>query len=249
MEKPFFTIVTITYNAEKTVGITLESVGNQSYKNYEYIAIDGASKDRTTQILKSSPYLTKYISEPDNGLYDAMNKGLKLATGEYIIFLNAGDALHSKDTLEKIVDSIGENRPDIIYGETALVDTDRNFIGMRRLHAPDKLTWKSFRMGMLVCHQAFIVRRELAPEYDTQYRFSADYDWCIRCMKKSSQIHNTHHTLIDYLNEGITTQNHKASLKERYDIMVRYYGRISVTLLHLWFAVRYYMSKWVRNQA
>lgn len=101
---------------------------------------------------------------------------------------------------------------------------------------------------MLVCHQAFIVRRELAPLYDLSYRFSADFDWCIRCMKKARTIANTHLTLINYLNEGVTTRNHKASIKERYRIMVKYYGFISVSLLHLWFAARYYTTRLLGKQ-
>lgn len=79
-----------------------------------------------------------------------MNKGIKAATGEYLVFLNAGDSLYAPDTLNKLHDFIGENRPDILYGETAIVDSDRRFIAMRRLKTPEKLSWKSFRMGMLV---------------------------------------------------------------------------------------------------
>ena len=207
-----------------------------------------ASKDGTVALARQYDCVTRIISEPDRGLYDAMNKGIKAATGEYLVFLNAGDSLYAPDTLNKLHDFIGENRPDILYGETAIVDSDRRFIAMRRLKTPEKLSWKSFRMGMLVCHQAFIVRRELAPLYDLSYRFSADFDWCIRCMKKARTIANTHLTLINYLNEGVTTRNHKASLKERYRIMVKYYGFISVSLLHLWFAARYYTTRLLGKQ-
>ena len=91
---------------------------------------------------------------------------------------------------------------------------------------------------MLVCHQAFFARRDLVEPFDLRYRFSADFDWCIRIMKKSQTVHNTHLTLIDYLNEGMTTRNHKASLKERFRIMCKYYGYIPTVLRHLGFAVR-----------
>ena len=243
METPLFSIITITFNAESTLRPTLESVAAQTYKGYEYLIIDGASRDATVELARQYPCVSHIVSEPDRGLYDAMNKGIAAANGEYLIFLNAGDSLYAPDTLQKIADFIGENRPDIIYGETVIVDSERSFISMRRLKAPEKLTWKSFRMGMLVCHQAFIARRRLAPPYDLTYRFSGDFDWCIRCMKKADSIVNTHLTLINYLNEGVTTRNHKASLKERYHIMVKYYGRIPVMLLHLWFAVRYYTTR------
>ena len=178
-----------------------------------------------------------------------MNKGLNAATGEYVIFLNAGDTFYNNKTLENIYHSIGYSRPDIIYGETALVDLNRNFIGMRRLKAPEQLSWKSFRMGMLVCHQAFIAKRSIAPNYDLVYRFSSDFDWCIKCMKSAQTLFNTHQTLINYLNEGATTKNRKASLQERYDIMVKYYGKTTVKILHIWFAIRFLFAKIFKKNA
>lgn len=243
MGNPLFTIITITFNASATFPATLKSVEQQSFTDYEYRVVDGASTDDTVAIARASAVVTSVVSEPDKGLYDAMNKGLRQATGRYLIFLNAGDALHAPDTLQKIADSIGENDPDIVYGETALVDSQRTFIAMRRLQAPGILSVKSFRMGMLVCHQAFVVRRELAPEYDLRYRFSSDFDWCIRCMQVARKIVNTHEILIDYLNEGVTTANRKASLRERYEIMCRYYGTLPTFLRHLWFALRFAFAR------
>ena len=137
---------------------------------------------------------------------------------------------------------IGE-LPDVLYGETALVDKERHFLRMRRLSAPEVLTWKSFRQGMLVCHQAFFAKRSLAVPYNMQYRFSADFDWCIRIMKKARTLHNTHLTLIDYLEEGMTTQNQKASLRERFRIMAKHYGLISTVAHHAWFVFRLLLKK------
>ena len=184
------------------------------------------------------------VSEPDRGLYDAMNKGIRLATGDYLCFLNAGDSFHEDDTLQQMVHTIRTAElPDVIYGETALVDREGHFVRMRRLSAPETLTWKSFRQGMLVCHQAFFAKRSLAGPYDLQYRFSADFDWCIRVMKKARTLHNTRLTLIDYLDEGMTTRNRKASLRERFRIMARHYGLISTVLHHAWFVVRLMLKK------
>lgn len=237
---PTFTIITVTYNAEKVLEDTIQSVIAQTYHHIEYIIIDGASKDNTLGIVeKYKPYIHKLISEPDKGIYDAMNKGIGIATGDYLCFLNAGDSLREADTLDKMVQSIAGNElPDILYGQTAIVDLQRHFLHMRRLSAPEVLTWKSFKKGMLVCHQAFFAKRVLAEPYDLQYRFSADFDWCIRIMKKASFLHNTHLILIDYLEEGMTTQNRKASLKERFRIMVKHYGWISTILYHVWFVIR-----------
>lgn len=238
---PLFSIITVTYHAESVLEETILSVVSQTYHNIEYIIVDGASKDRTLSIVnKYRDKIQAVVSEPDKGLYDAMNKGLKMAKGEYVCFLNAGDTFHEDDTLQLIVHQLNKSNvlPDVIYGETALVDAQRHFVRMRRLQTPDTLNWKSFRQGMLVCHQAFIAKRALAETYDLNYRFSADFDWCIRVMKKASLLHNTRLTLIDYLDEGMTTKNRKASLKERFWIMAKHYGYISTVLHHIWFVLR-----------
>jgi len=237
---PKFSIITVTYNAEKVLEDTIQSVIAQTYHNIEYIIVDGASKDTTPDIIeKYRPYIHALVSEPDKGIYDAMNKGLALATGDYLCFLNAGDSLREDDTLLRMVQSIhSKELPDVVYGETALVDEKRHFLRMRRLSAPEKLTWKSFKKGMLVCHQAFFAKRSLAEPYDLRYRFSSDFDWCIRIMKKSQTLHNTHLTIIDYLEEGMTTTNRKASLKERFRIMAKHYGWFSTVCHHLWFVLR-----------
>lgn len=244
MKQPKFSIITITYNAEKTLEPTIRSIIEQDYPNIEYLIIDGASKDGTGKIIERyRDHIDTVVSEPDKGLYDAMNKGLARATGDYVWFINAGDALHSPFTVRRIVEGLKGELPDVIYGETALVDMTRTFVGMRRLKAPKKLSYKSFKHGMLVCHQSFIAKRSLTEPYDLQYRFSSDFDWCIRCMQKSKTLHNTELILTDYLSEGMTTANRKASLKERYNIMCKYYGTPTVLVMHGWFAVRALISK------
>jgi Glycosyltransferases involved in cell wall biogenesis len=248
---PTFSIITVTYNAEQWLERTVLSVLCQSYFGVEYIIIDGGSKDGTIDIIKQyETGVASWISEPDSGLYDAMNKGLRKATGDYILFLNAGDTFHTNDTLQQIVGKISKRKalPDIIYGETEIVSAEGLSLGQRRLKTPSRLTWKSFRMGMLVCHQSFFANRNIAVEYDLQYRFSADFDWCIKCLKQAKSIHNSRLIISNFLDEGMTTQNHKASLKERYNIMNRYYGRISTALLHIWFAIRFYFAKWFRKR-
>lgn len=242
---PKFSIITVTYNAGAVLEDTIQSVITQTYRNVEYIIVDGGSKDHTLDIInRYREHIHTLVSEPDKGLYDAMNKGIRLATGDYLCFLNAGDELHEDDTLQLMVHSItGTDLPDVLYGETAIVDEEGHFLRMRRLSAPEDLNWKSFKDGMLVCHQAFFPRRELAEPYDLRYRFSADFDWCIRIMKKSHTLHNTHLTLIDYLNEGMTTRNHRASLHERFRIMCRHYGYLSTLARHAWFALRLLLKK------
>ena len=243
---PKFSVITVCYNAQATLEDTIQSVIAQTYHHVEYIIVDGASKDCTLSIInRYRDRIATVVSEPDKGLYDAMNKGLRLATGDYVCFLNAGDSFHEDDTLQQMVHTLREltELPDVLYGETELVDAEGHFVRMRRLQAPEHLTWRSFRHGMLVCHQAFFAKRTLAEPYDLSYRFSADFDWCIRIMKKSKVLHNTHLTLIDYLEEGMTTRNHKASLHERFRIMAKHYGWLSTVAHHAWFVVRAVIKK------
>lgn len=243
-------IITITYNAEATIKRTLDSVARQACQDIEHIFIDGASKDNTVALLtdyrnvNGGKYNIEIISEPDRGLYDAMNKGLKKAKGQWVCFLNSGDKLHDENTLKTIVSLTSENS-GIIYGNTDIVDSDGKFLYKRRLAPPEHLSWKSFKNGMLVCHQSFYAKKEICPDYDLNYRFSADVDWCIKTMKEAQKrnlnIVNSHSVLTDYLEEGMTTKNHKASLMERFCVMKKHYGLVTTVIMHLWFAVRNFL--------
>ena len=237
---PKFSVITVTYNAAGVLEDTIQSVISQTYHHVEYIIVDGASTDGTMAIVdRYRSRIHTVVSEPDKGLYDAMNKGMALATGDYLCFLNAGDCFHEDDTLQQMVHTLhGTELPDVMYGNTAIVDAEGHFLRMRRLSPPDQLNWKSFRQGMLVCHQAFLAKRSLAGPYNLTYRYSSDFDWCIRVMKKAQSFHYTRLTVIDYLEEGLTTRHHRASLKERFRIMSRHYGLVSTLCYHAWFVLR-----------
>ena len=240
MSQPLISIITITYNAAAVLEPTMRSVACQTFTDYEHIIVDGASTDSTLDVARSlaTPRL-RIVSEPDKGLYDAMNKGLRLARGKYILFLNAGDAFHSPDTLSLYAEAASAD-PDIIYADTLIVDSGRRVIGPRHLSAPERLTRRSFSKGMLICHQAFMVRRLLAPEYDTAYRFSADYDWTVKCIGKTEpdRCMNLHTVAIDYLADGTTDRNKMRSLHERFRIMCRHYGPFATLANHAAFAFR-----------
>ena len=239
--RPKFSIITVTYNAASVIMPTLESVIAQGYTDYEYILVDGGSKDDTVAIAKASGIqFAHVISERDKGIYDAMNKGISLATGDYLCFLNAGDAFYAPDTLQTIAGAIADENelPDVLYGETAEVDDSRKFVRMRRLQAPEKLDWRSFRNGMLVCHQAFYARRGIAPMYDLKYHLSADVDWCIKVMKRAKKMVNVNATVVNYLQNGISLQCHRQSLIERFKIMSKHYGLLPTIGKHIWFVIR-----------
>lgn len=237
---PLISIITITYNAAKELQPTMQSVAQQTWKDFEHIIIDGASTDNTLEVAKQchTPNL-RIISEPDKGLYDAMNKGLNNSKGKYVLFLNAGDTFHNADVLLKYAYAC-KNNADIIFADTIIVDASRRLIGPRHLTAPEKLSFQSFSEGMLICHQAFMVKKSLTPPYDTTYRFSADYDWTVKCIQKTQpdRCVNLNMIAIDYLADGTTDKNKWKSLIERFKIMCKHYGVIKTVGRHLAFIPR-----------
>jgi len=261
-------IVTITYNAARTLQRTLDSVLSQTYPHIEHLIIDGASKDDTLRIAQQYQAASRHEviiqSEPDNGLYDAMNKGLQKATGHYIVFLNAGDSLYAPDTIQTVVNAITPHSSDIIlqtsslpavvYGDTAITDGEGHFLHLRRHRPPKVLTWRSFKKGMLVCHQAFYARLDIARQfpYNLKYRHSADVDWCIRIMKEADRLGlplvNANVIVANFEEGGDTTQHHQASLWERFDVMAAHYGYVQTVLLHAWFVLRSVLMKINKNK-
>lgn len=237
--QPRISIITICYNAASTITRTLRSVSAQTYPNIQYLIIDGASKDNTLELVHELAPEAEIYSERDKGIYDAMNKGLDRATGDYVWYVNAGDALVSPTTVEDLVRAtcMGDSLPDVLYGDTRLIDAEGHDLGLRRLRPPHQLDWRSFRSGMLVCHQAFVAKRTISPHYDLSYRFSADVDWCIRVLKEAKTTAFYPEPIALYLNEGTTTANHRASLIERFHVMRHHYGLVTTVLQHLRFLV------------
>lgn len=254
-----FSIVTITFNAADCLGRTLDSVMEQSFDGIEHLIIDGASTDGTVAMAQAYKERSDAVgnghtvvveSEPDSGLYYAMNKGLARATGDYVCFLNAGDYLPTAGTIEKLAQTAAEAKagsgelPAVIYGDTDIVDGAGRYLGPRRLRPPRKLSWRSFRHGMLVCHQAFYARTDIARRtpYNTKYRYSADVDWCIRVMKEAARLGlplaNAGATIACYTQEGQTTIHHRESLRERFAVMAEHYGLASTVIMHAWFVAR-----------
>lgn len=250
-----FSVITCTYNCQGTLSQTLDSVRHQTYPHVQHLIIDGASEDGTLNIARQyqqqstndkNHHQVIIHSEPDDGLYHAMNKALALATGQYLVFLNAGDTFPTTETLQMVAANINEAKtlPAVLYGDTDIVDQDGHFLRHRRLSPPKQLTWRSFRKGMLVCHQSFYALTEIARsiDYDTQYRYSADVDWCIRVMKEAERrnlpLKNMNCVLTHYLDGGMSIKYHRTSLKERFQVMRKHYGVIDTTLMHAWFIIR-----------
>lgn len=230
-------IITIVYNNVRDIEYTLLSVLKQTYTNIEYIVIDGASNDGTLDVIhKYKNNIASLVSEKDKGIYDAMNKGLALATGDYVLFLNSGDELYDNSTIQTIVDK--GNNADIIYGDTKLVDENRRIIGDRRHKTPAHFNWKSFQYGMNICHQAIYIKREITSPYDTHYQLSADIDWVIRAAKKAQTSQNVNCYVARYLVGGMSQKRHRQSLNERYQIFKKHYGTVQNWINHAIIALR-----------
>jgi glycosyltransferase involved in cell wall biosynthesis len=235
-------VITIVYNGEAFIERTIKSVIGQTYSNIEYLIIDGNSKDNTLEIAKKyQNSIAKLVSEPDKGLYDAMNKGLKLATGDFVIFMNAGDEFFDKDVLTNCINR-DNGASDIYYGETMYVSETFQEIGIRSKvtpHSlPSNLTWKDMKHGMVVCHQSIIIRKNICSEFDIKHPFCADIDWIIKALKKTNRVLNSNTIISKYLKGGLSDKKHRASLIDRFKVLSIHFGVIQSIISHTYIIIR-----------
>ncbi len=225
--EPQISIITVVYNGGALLEKTILSVLSQTYTNIEYIIVDGKSTDGTLSIIeKYKSKIAKVISEKDNGLYHAMDKGLKLATGKYVWFMNCGDQINDEKTVERIFEKNVD--ADIYYSDTALIDEQGKYLSLlsevSHNTAPDPLTPQAMSRGMAVCHQSFIVKRSIAPAFDLHYKISADIDWVIKCLKQSSANCKLSFCLSKFLVGGISSQNKWRAVRERFVLYTKHFG-------------------------
>jgi len=236
---PKVSIITIVFNNRDNFTKTINSVRKQSYPNIEYIIVDGGSKDGTIDIIKQNEdIISGWISEPDKGIYDAMNKGIKMATGDYLWFLNGGDMIYSENTLYEVFSS--RENADVYYGDTELVDEEGKSFGRRKLKTPpENLTWRNMIDGMVITHQSLIIKKGVVTEYDLNYRHCADIDWTIKVLKKSKIIVNTKKIISSFLLGGYSRKNTISSLVERIKILSRHFNIFYVLLNHVKLAFKF----------
>jgi glycosyltransferase involved in cell wall biosynthesis len=246
MFNPKLSVITIVYNNVRDIERTMLSVLGQTYTNIEYIIIDGLSNDGTLQIIDQyKSRVSKVVSEKDKGIYDAMNKGLAMATGDYVIFMNSGDEFYAPATVTNVFAAADD--ADIYYGETEMIDDNGRSLGQRRHQAPTTFTWRGFKYGMSISHQAIYIKRALTEPYDARYQLSADIDWIIRAAKKAHKIVNVNQYVAKYLVGGMSKKKHRQSLEERFNIMKRYYGLVPTVLNH--FVIAFNLSwYWLKNK-
>lgn len=232
---PCVSVITVCRNALQGLNKTADSVLSQSAENFEWIIVDGASEDGTRNFLEAleKPWIN-WISEADTGIYDAMNKGLAMARGNWVWFMNAGDRFYDKHTLgllNNVDDSV-----EICFGESLVFDSVGKELGPRSSVTPHTLPSNleklQFRHGMVVSHQAFAVRRSLAPRYtDKRYKYSADLDWLLTILSKPRKSLNLG-TLARIDREGATLQNWRQSQWERFLILAGHFGRLATIKNH-----------------
>jgi glycosyltransferase involved in cell wall biosynthesis len=233
-------IITITYNAERFLERTMQSILNQQQAtlgdDYEYLVVDGASTDGTLALVQRyESHISRWVSEPDKGLYDAMNKGLHMATGAYVWFINAGDELYDFHTLHRLLEAVRTQPADVYYSDALFVHEDGSPVGLRSQvmpHTlPDTLRWQDMALGMKVSHQAFVARRAIAPDYPVA-NLSADLDWEIRCLKAAKQVQRLPFILCRYLVGGLSTQQHRRSLTDRFNVLTWHFGLLPTLWNH-----------------
>jgi glycosyltransferase involved in cell wall biosynthesis len=180
-------IITATYNSSAHIADCVKSVNDQTYNNIDHIIIDGASKDNTLEIIKSIPNrVVKIVSEPDKGIYDAMNKGIKVATGDVIGILNSDDFFTSNDVIETVVEAFKNNDIDALYGDVHFVHPN-NLSKSVRYYSSAVFKPSLFRFGFMPAHPSFYMKRDCYEKhglYALDYKIASDYDLLIRYLYK-----------------------------------------------------------------
>lgn len=241
MVRPKLSIVTVCFNEEKDIGRTCESIIFQTYKDYEWIVVDGNSKDETLQIVKKyRDNITNLISENDTGVYDAMNKGIRVARGEYLLFLNGGDYFFADDVLEKVFGQ-GEFNVDILYGDCCIFNKD----GSKRVFNFPKKISKNYFINNNINHQSTFIKKELFDKYgsyDESYRILADYEKWLCFMSNNVSFKKMPFAVAYYKGfNGLSSseETKKESLKEKERILKKYYKWHIVFLYEIFNKVKF----------
>jgi glycosyltransferase involved in cell wall biosynthesis len=240
---PVFSVITINYNNLQGLKRTFESVQNQtSRQEIQWIVVDGNSNDGSAEFLReNSQNIDVLIIEPDKGLYDAMNKGLHLAEAPYVWFMNSGDVIYSADVTEKLT-TLASSGPDVLFGDTMFIDEKGNNLGLisklKPQRFPDKLDRWSFRFGMNLCHQSFIAKKAICPDYDLQYRQAADVDWIIRILESNPVNIRFDGVIAGFEIGGSSAQHEKKAWKERFSVLSKHYGFLPNCINHCWIVLR-----------
>jgi GT2 family glycosyltransferase len=235
--QPTVSIITVTHNAEKHLEKAILGIIYQTFASIEYIIIDNDSYDNTINIIKKyQDKINQFISEPDHGIYDAFNKGIRLATGGIIFFLNSDDCFNDEKVIADVLVCFGNN-PDllIIYGNTLVIDDKTGF----RYTRGKPFTLEDLKTGDMPPHQGFFVRKELVEKvglFDTQYKIAGDFDFIIRCFKAAEEkSYYFNRTIAVFREGGVSTNPEKQQMmnREQRQIIKKHFGCDQVPNLQL----------------
>lgn len=219
-------VITVCYNSEKTIENTIKSVINQDYKDLEYIIIDGASTDGTLNIIRKyqKQFPIILVSEKDDGIYDAMNKGIEIASGDYLNFMNSGDRFFEETTITKAVPFLNQN--DIIYGNPEVIYSDFKLI---KKEPEPKYLW----MGP-VNHQSSFIKIETMKKYkyNTNNKLVADFKFFLNVYYHGGKITKINKTIASYSNDGITQTNDKKVINDCYKTLSQFQNNIFIRIYY-----------------
>jgi len=225
------TIVTVTYNAQEYLEQTIKGVIEQDYKNIEYIIIDGASTDDTVEIIKRyEKYISYWVSEPDNGVYDAMNKGIDIATGELVNFMNAGDSFVNNHIVSEVLQSLLEET-DILVGGINVIDQESNQLEYKKFEGPDNL------LKYNPCyHQASFAKLSLLKKskFDLKYTILSDYNFMLHCYMEKCNFQHFSGPIANYLTGGLSETNVKQAFLEGLIVLYSHLQNPDIVLNSYW---------------
>lgn len=227
-KKPLITIITVVFNNPKLLKKTIFSVNSQTFKNKEYIIIDGNSGYKNIRILKKyDHFIDQWVTEPDKGIYDAMNKGIKRSRGEWIIFLNAGDEFYSKNVLKNIF--FKKNyMADLIYGDAIVVNNNQYLQKAKQFSYLNLFFWST----RVVCHQSIFAKKKLLNQkFNTKYKLKAELDWYFVILKKTKKICYLNKPVSKYLEGGLSSKNFYLESRETIQVLTKH--NILLSMLYL----------------
>lgn len=231
MTRPILSIVTVTRNAEELLSRTLSDIASRNHDDIEYIVVDGASTDSSVRLIAESSCVDKWISEPDRGIYDAMNKAVSMASGHYVLFMNAGDTFASPDTLSRLISTLRQSNDDVVYGHV-----------IRAAHngEPDRLmisspVLKPHRLAF--CHQSVATRLELLKKYpfDISHKFSADFKLYKQLQKDNATFSRIDFPVARFDTQGVSTRHRAKGLVDNMRVIFETDGLFNglPAILHL----------------
>jgi glycosyltransferase involved in cell wall biosynthesis len=248
INKPVVTIITVVYNSQFLIEKTVESVLKQTYKNVELIVIDGGSTDRTLDIIKTyNSEITYWVSEPDKGIYDAMNKGIICSTGNWLNFMNSGDTFASNHVVYDLFKN-NEDGLDMIYGDTFLYNKQLNKTRVQNAYNFTKINILKYGTRV-VCHQSMFISENVINLYNTQYKLKAELDLYFNFIFMQIKILKVNSPISVFLEDGTGTQRYFENLKEKFYLIYRRCGLMGLFIHfpHTIHSVLAYYKHRIRN--